>query len=408
MHSTDHLIIGGGLAGIRAAQEIRKRDSSCSITIICNEPYVPYNRPPLSKAFLRGEKNQDEVFVEPESFYKDASINLVLEKDVTGLDAEAKRVILDNKETMKFGKALIATGGEPVRLQLPGTDLEGVHYLRTLDDSKAIAAEVSPERRAVVIGGGFIGIEIAASLASLGVDVTVIETQPYIWSHFVDEKLAGFFQQYCEEKGITFATSTQVTEIRGFDRVISAVTKRGREISCDFVCIGVGVRPRVDIAERAGLKVDNGIVVNKELQTSHPDIYAAGDIANFPDPYFDKRRRVEHWGQADYTGTLAGKNMAGAGEHYDLLTYVFSDIFDLHLEFSGDESEYDETLIRGRFEDKSFTVLYLKKNVMTAYFAINTPDEEYEPFNTLIQEKQDLGDVKDKLTDTDFDVSGLV
>jgi NADPH-dependent 2,4-dienoyl-CoA reductase/sulfur reductase-like enzyme len=203
-------------------------------------------------------------------------------------------------------------------------------------------------------------MEVAASLTQRGVQVTVIEAQPHIWARFADATLAGFFQDYCIQNGVTFYTDEMVTEIRGHDRPSSVTTRSGKELPCDFVCIGVGIVPNVELARQAGLKVDNGVVVNEHLRSSHPDIYAAGDVANYQDPVFGKRRRVEHWGHAEYCGQLAGQNMAGAYNTYDLVTYVWSDIFDLHLEFAGDETEHDQVLLRGRFEDKSFIVLYLR------------------------------------------------
>jgi 3-phenylpropionate/trans-cinnamate dioxygenase ferredoxin reductase component len=199
-----------------------------------------------------------------------------------------------------------------------------------------------------------------------------------------------------------------VAEIRGKDRPTSVLTESGKDLPCDFVCIGVGIVPNAELAQQAGLEVDNGVVVNEYLQSSHPDIYAAGDVANYLDPIFRKRRRVEHWGHAEYCGQLAGQNMAGAANKYDLLTYVWSDIFDLHLEFAGDESEHDQVLLRGRFQDKSFTVLYLKQNILRAYFSINTSSKEFPILQRLIREKKDLTGKESQLRDLTIAIKGLV
>jgi len=408
MKSTKYLLIGGGLASSQAAKQIRKADPQSPITLVGDEPYVPYDRPPLSKEFLRGEKPREALFFDPEQYLRDHGIDLILGVAVKQLDLPNKTAILAKGEPMTFEKALIATGGRPVRLKLRGSDLPGVYYLRTLDDSAAIHAEASPGKRAVFIGAGFIGMEVAASLTQQGVQVTVIEAQPHIWARFADATLAGFFQGYCADKGVTFYTNEMAAEIKGTARSSAVVTRSGREIPCDFVCIGVGIVPNVELAQQAGLKVDNGIVVNEYLQASHPDVYAAGDVANYLDPIFGKRRRVEHWGHAEYCGQVAGQNMAGANRKYDLLTYVWSDIFDLHLQFAGDETEHDQVLVRGRFEDKAFTVLFLKQHVLTAYFAVNTGAKDFGALQRLIRGKKDLSGKEALLQDPTVAVKGLL
>lgn len=407
MKSTKYLLIGGGLASSQAAKQLREMDSDGSVTLVGEEPYVPYDRPPLSKEFLRGEKPRDTLFFDPEPYFHDQGIDLVLGVAVQQLDLANKTARLAEGNAIVFEKALIATGGRPVRLKLPGGDLRGVHYLRTLDDSTAIAVEAEPGKRAVLIGAGFIGMEVAASLTQRGVHATVIEAQPHIWPRFADATLAGFFQDYCAQRGVTFHTNEIVTEIRGKSRPATVVTRSGKELSCDFVCIAVGIVPNVALAEEAGLKVDNGVVVNECLQSSHKDVYAAGDVANYVDPVIGKRRRVEHWGHAEYCGQLAAQNMTGASNPYDLLTYVWSDIFDLHLEFAGDESEHDQVLVRGRMEDKSFTVLYLNQHVLRAYFAINTGSKEFPALQRLIRSRKDLTGKEAQLQDATVPIKSL-
>jgi NADPH-dependent 2,4-dienoyl-CoA reductase/sulfur reductase-like enzyme len=406
--STKYLLIGGGLASGQAAKHLREQDPHGSITLVGEEPYVPYDRPPLSKEFLRGEKTREALFFDPEQYFHDQGVDLLLGVRVQRLEPSTKTARLASGQAIAFEKALLATGGRPVRLKLPGGDLPGVHYLRTLDDSAAIAAEAGPGKRAIIIGAGFIGMEVAASLTQLGVQVTVIEAQPHIWARFADATLAGFFQDSCAQRGVTFHTSDTVAEIRGQGRPSSVLTRSGKELPCDFVCIGVGIVPNVELAQQAGLKMDNGIMVNEFLQSSHPDIYAAGDVANYLDPVMGKRRRVEHWGHAEYCGQLAGQNMAGAGIPYDLLTYVWSDIFDLHLEFAGDESEHDQVLLRGRFQEKSFTVLYLKERVLTAYFAVNTSSKEFPVLQRLIRLKKNLIGKEAQLQDPTFAIKALL
>ena len=408
MKSTKHLLVGGGLAAAEAAKQIRRLGESSTVTLVSEELHLPYNRPPLSKEYLRGEEQRDKLFVSPEEFYREGQVETLLGVRAESLDLNAKAVSLSNGERIGFEKLLIATGGSPIRLKLPGSDQPGVYYLRTLDDSEAIGAEASPGKKAVIIGAGFIGLEVAASLTQRGARVTVVEAMPRIWTRFADEQLATFIQGYCQEKGITFHTSETVEEVRGSGRPTSVRTSSGRELSCDFLCIGVGIRPNVELAQAAGLQVDNGIVVDEHLRSSHPDVYAAGDVASYYDPIFGKRRRVEHWGHAEYTGQIAGRNMAGEEARYDLLTYVWSDIFDLHLEFAGDESEHDQTVLRGRLEDRSFTVLYLKEGLLRAYFAVNTASREFPVFQRLILRKKELSGSIAQLEDPEFNVRGLL
>ena len=406
--SVKYVLIGGGLAAGQAAKQIRVADRSGPIVLVGQEPHVPYDRPPLSKEFLRGEKPRAQLFFDPESFYRDRGIELMLGVAAEEMDTARKTIRLANGDVLAFEKALIATGGRPVRLRVPGADLPGVHYLRTLDDSAAIAAEAIPGRRAVIIGGGFIGLELAASLTQKGVRVAVVEAAPHAWARFADPTLAGFFQGYCARKGVAFHTGERVSEIRGEGRASAVVTQAGSELPCDFVCVGVGIVPSVELARESGLAVDNGVVVNELLQSSHPDVYAAGDVARYLDPVFGKRRRVEHWGHAEYTGQLAGRNMVGAREPYDLLTYVWSDIFDLHLEFAGDESEHDQVLVRGRLEDGAFTVLYLEQSALRAYFAIGGDSRGLPILQRLIRARTTLVGREEQLQDPGFALDGLL
>lgn len=407
MRATKYLLIGGGLASSQAAKQLRVLDPEGRVTLVGEEPHAPYDRPPLSKEFLRGEKAKAELFFDPEESLREQGIDLVLGVRVQGLDLAQKTATLANGEPIAFEKALIATGGRPVRLPLSGGDRPGVYYLRTLDDAAAIAAEAEPGKRAVLIGAGFIGMEVAASLTQRGVQVTIIEALPHIWARFADPTLAGFFESYCTQRGITFQTNEMVTEIRGGDRPVSVLTRSRKQLSCDFVGIAVGIIPNVELAQQAGLEVGKGVVVNGYLQSSHEDVYAAGDVASYVDPVIGKRRRVEHWGHAEYCGQLAAQNMTGARNPYDLLTYVWSDIFDLHLEFAGDESERDQVLVRGRMEEKSFTVLYLKQHVLRAYFAINMGAREFPVLQRLIRQKKDLSGQEAPLQDPGFALKGL-
>ncbi|MCH8191455.1 MAG: NAD(P)/FAD-dependent oxidoreductase [Chloroflexi bacterium] len=408
MKSTTYLLVGGGLASAEAIKQIRRLNDSARVTLVADEDHLPYNRPPLSKGYLRGEEQRENILVSPADFYAENAVETVLGVTAQGLDPAQATVSLSNGDSIHYEKLLIATGGSPVRLKVPGADNAGAYYLRSVDDAEAIAAEAQDGRQAVIVGAGFIGMEVAASLTQKGVKVTVLEALPRVWPLFADESLADFVRRYCEERGVTFHTGDAVEAFLGDGRVTSVRTRSGRELPCDFACIGVGIRPRVELAVAGGLKTDNGIVVDERMHTSHPNIYAAGDVVNYPDPVFGKRRRVEHWGHAEHTGQVAGRNMAGEETSYDLLTYVWSDIFDLHVEFAGDEAEHDQSIVRGDMAAGSFTILYLKDGLLRAYFAVNTPAREYPIFQRLIKRKKDLAGSIAELQDPSFSVRSLL
>jgi NADPH-dependent 2,4-dienoyl-CoA reductase/sulfur reductase-like enzyme len=407
MKETKYLLIGGGLASMQAAKMLALRDSGASIVMVCAEPQLPYDRPPLSKDFLRGENAPDTLTYENETYFQDNGIRVLLGQSVVAINPAKRTAAIEDGSTIHYEKALIATGGDPVSLDLPNQDLCGIHYLRTVGDAQAIAANAGPGKRAVVIGGGFIGMELAASLTQTGTRVTVIEAAPHIWPRFLDAETAARIQDYCTRHYVRFRTGQTATELVGSERVTAVRITSGEKIACDQVCVGVGIQPRIALAKQAGLAVDDGIVVDEFLRTSHPDIYAGGDVVNFPDPVFG-RRRVEHWGHAEYCGQVAGLNMAGAEQPYDLLSYVWSDIFDLHIEMAGNERDHDRVLMRGDLQSESFTVLYLKHDRLRAYLAVNGNRREYPKLQKLIRSRLNLANRDTELRDPAFELRDLV
>lgn len=407
MKHTHYLLIGGGLACSQAAKVLRSKDPKASITLVGKEAHLPYDRPPLSKELLRGEKTPEQVVFDPKAFFDANQIDVRLGRPVTDLNLQQKTAQIESGDRVAFAKAFIATGGEPIRLDVPGAGLDGIYYLRTLDDAQRIVSAATSGRRAVVVGGGFIGMEVAASLTRRGVAVTVVEARAHVWPGFVDPTFAHYIELYCSKHGVRFLTSDRVVEFRGKGRVRSALTASRQEIPCDFACVGIGIVPEIGLARRAGLQIENGIVVNDHLQTSHPDVYAGGDVAHYVDPVFSKRRRVEHWGHAEYCGQLAALNMVGTPQTYDLLTYVWSDIFDLHVEFAGDETERDHVLVRGNLGEPPFAVLYLKENKLRAYFAVNTDSREFPKLQRLIRKGVVLAGKDRELRDPVFELKSL-
>ena len=401
-----YVVVGGGIAGVRAAEQLRRQDAEAEITIVSDESHPPYDHPPLSKEVLRGDWPPEKAYLHPAEFYREQRIALRLGVAAQRIDPSGKTVSLADGTTVPYDKLLVATGARPRRLTIPGADIPGVHYFRTLADCLALREAIQMGGRAAVIGAGFIGMEVAASLAQSGVKVTVLEAAPYIWGRFLDEALARYFQSYCESRGVIFKTGAAPDRILGKDRV-TGVSASGIEYPCDIVCAGVGVLPNTEVAEAAGLEVADGIVVNEYLETSAADVYAAGDVARYYDPIFEKRRRVEHWGNAEYTGLLAAQNMAGGRAPYDLLSYVWSDIFDLHIEFAGEEKDNDSLLVRGNIEDNSFIVLYLKEERLRAYLAVNASQKEFIPLQRMIRRKLDLAEKRGQLQDTSADLRSL-
>jgi len=406
----DYLIIGSGVAGYNALKELLTLRPKAKIVMITSDRYYPYDRPPLSKDYLKGKIDKEMLFFEPEDFYKRDNLEVILKKKVEKIDTEDKVAILEDGDNISFNKALIATGGSPRKLGINGENLRGVHYLRTLDDADGIKSEISKGKNAVIIGGGFIGIEVASSLTMLGVRTTVIEVMPYIWSTFVDEKISNFIQKYFETKGVQFILNESVKEIEGDERVKAVVLNSGKKLNADFVVIAVGIKPNVEIAQQSSINVNNGIVVNEYLQTNHPDIYAAGDVANILDPISGKRRRIEHWNNAEYSGKLAARNMLGRNESYNFISSIWSDIFDLHIESAGDTRDYDEYVIRGKFqlEKPKFSVIYIKGGVVKGYLAINRNVKELVSLNKLVQKGVNVSNKRDMLVDENFDLQKLL
>ncbi len=402
-----YVLIGGGLAATKAAEMLRRTEDDATITLISDENVLPYDRPPLSKEYLRGEWDAEKILLNRADFYQEHHVDVQLGRPVEKIDLAGKAVTLASGEVVSYDKLLYATGGRPRRLKLRGSDLQSIYYLRSQKDSKAIRDEAAPGKRAVIIGGGFIGMEVAASLTKQGVHVTVLEALPHIWSRFLDQDLATYFQTRCRAQGVTIHASVTPTGFTGQQQVTGVAMEGGTVIPCDFVCVGVGIEPNVELAEAAGLQVDNGVAVDEYMLTSNPDVYAAGDVANYYDHIFEKRRRVEHWGHAEYTGLLAAQNMTGKQQSYDLLSYVWSDIFNLHIEFAGEEKDYDELLVRGNKDEDSFIVMYLKDARLRAYLAVNTSPRSFIPMQRMIRQRFDLGGIKAQLQDPGADLREL-
>jgi NADPH-dependent 2,4-dienoyl-CoA reductase/sulfur reductase-like enzyme/nitrite reductase/ring-hydroxylating ferredoxin subunit len=340
---SDIVIIGAGAAGSAAAEMLRRLGYGGRLTMLDDGPDAPYDRPNLSKDYLAGNAPEDWIPLRPPGFYGSHGVELVHDASVTALDLPKREVRTANGATYGFDRLLLATGAEPVRLPLPGADRAHVHYLRTLADSRAIIASAKTSRRAVVIGASFIGLEVAASLRARDLEVHVVAPERLPLERVMGADLARFVQALHEEHGVAFHLGDTVTAIGERDVTL----KSGGTVAADMVVIGVGVRPRTALAEQAKLTVDRGVVVNEFLETSAPHVFAAGDIARYPDPYSGERIRVEHWVHAQRQGQAAARNMLGVGWPYDDVPFFWSAHYDVSINYVGHAEQWDAADVDG-------------------------------------------------------------
>ena len=327
------------VAGYAAKQLVEAGMPSGELAILSADSSVPYERPPLSKSFLAGKDTEDSIRINPEDFYRDHGIDLRLKCEIASVDPGRKRLSLKSGGEFGFDKLIIATGARVRTLDIPGAQLANVHYLRSLDDSKLIRQSGEKSKRAVVIGSGFIGMEVSAVLAQKGIETTMVLRDDRIWKQFFTPQMSQFFENYYAERGVRFVKTATLKELRGDGAVQSAMLEDDQTIPCDMVVAGIGVRPVTELLSGSGIEVGDGVMVNEYLETSQPDIYAAGDVANYQDVLFGKRRRVEHWDNAVSQGQYCAKSLMGERAPFKHVPYFFSDVFDLSYEFWGDPSE---------------------------------------------------------------------
>lgn len=377
-----YVILGGGVAAGYAAQvfaEARDVDKQESLCIVCAEDRPPYERPPLSKTFLVGEEDVDDIWINPPEFYEQHNIDLLLGERVLKVDFD-QRVLHTADQEIGFDKLMIATGSQVKRLSVAGNELENIFYLRSLADAGRIREAAGQAQRAVVIGGSFIGMETASSLRRLGLETTLVFPESHVWANFFTERMSSFFEKYYEERGVTLEKEAEVSSFQGEGAVQAVKLKDGRELPADIVVAGVGVTPNLEIFASTPLEIQEGVLVNRYLETNIPGVYAVGDVATYPDAYLGEQRRVEHWDNAYAQGRQAMRNMVGARKPYQHLPYFFSDVFDLSYEFWGDTSDHDTVIYRGALEESeaSFSVWWLQKQRLVAAFVMNRPEEERE------------------------------
>ena len=368
------VIVGASLAGAKAAAGARTAGFDGRVVLIGDEHELPYERPPLSKAVLRGEADPETTRVHDSDFYVTQNIELVAGRTVEAVDTDTHHVRLDGGEMMPFTTAVLTTGAVPRRLDIPGSALTGVHYLRQIDESRRLGEAIRDAGRVAVIGAGWIGSEVAASARQMGADVVLIDPAPTPLHGVLGDEMGEAFSRLHADHGVTLRLRTGVSELRGTDRVEQVVLSDGRVEAADVVVIGVGVVPRVDLAVAAGLKVDDGIVVDEQLRSSAPDVYAAGDVASAWHPHYRRYLRVEHWANALNQGTTAGINAAGGTERYTRLPYFFSDQYDLGMEYVGHSDPGDAVVVRGSLDDRQFIAFWHRRGIVTAAMNVNVFD----------------------------------
>jgi 3-phenylpropionate/trans-cinnamate dioxygenase ferredoxin reductase subunit len=405
-----YVIIGGGLAGGRAGDGIRKVDTEGTIALVTGERHMPYERPPLSKGYLTGREGLDHVYLKEDAYYAQNSIEVISGVRATEVDPAARNVTLGDGRVLEYGKLLLATGGHAWRLPIPGSDLSEVFTLRTIEDADGIRKAAKSGKRALVLGGSFIGSEVAASLAQLGLSVTMVFPEVRLLERIVPGELSAFIHAKYGANGVRVLSGTKPDRLEGNGKVERVVLDNGDSVDVDLVVMGVGIRLNTELARDAGLELGErgAVVVDEMLRTSDPNIYAAGDIAAWPDPTFGKRLQVEHWNVARGHGLRAGRNMAGEEKPYETLPYFFSDLFDLSFEVWGDLTAWNQTVLRGTLEGGSFALYYFDQGKMVGVLAAGRPDEERKPMQALVKARLAYGDVAAKLSDEGAELSTLV
>jgi 3-phenylpropionate/trans-cinnamate dioxygenase ferredoxin reductase component len=403
----DYLLVGGGVASAQCAAELRKRGAEGSVLLVGREPDPPYDRPPLSKQYLRGEQGREDAYVHPREWYDDNGVELLTGKSVMSLDAEARTAKIQGGEVVAFGSALIATGAMVNILRVDGAELDGIHYLRAFGNSDSIREGTAEAEHVVLIGGSYIGAEVAASLTALGKRCTIVALEEVVLSRSFGEEAGRYFHELLEGKGVEVIGGDALGQFLGTDRVSGVATESGREIDCHAVVVGAGVRPDVMLAQRAGLEIDDGIVCDSGLETSAAGIFAAGDCARWDSKWHGgSGLRIEHWDVAFQQGRHAARGMLGEKADYEVVPYFFSDLADwASLEYVGHAHEWDEVVFRGDPTGGEFSAWYVKDNRLDAALAVGR-GEDLQHARRLIEAGETVAD-SSVLGDVDADLSEL-
>jgi 3-phenylpropionate/trans-cinnamate dioxygenase ferredoxin reductase subunit len=397
-------IVGAGHCAGQAAASLRQQGFEGEIVVFGEEPHVPYQRPPLSKKFLAGELPLERVYLRPLKFYRDNNIELLLATRVVALHRGERQLVFADGERRCYDKLLLATGSSPKRLQVTGADLPGVCYLRTIADAQRIRPYMQVDKRLVVIGGGYIGLEVSATAVQHGMHVTLLEADDRILNRVTAPVMSDFFAQLHRQHGVDIRCNARVLRFEGSERVTGVICG-DRRIEADLVVIGIGIVPNTELAQAAGLPCDDGIVVDDYCQTADADIFAAGDCSNHPNPLLHRRLRLESVHNAVEQGKVAAGNMCGKRQLYAEIPWFWSDQYDIKLQIVGLADGYDQLVQRGRMEEGAFALFYLKDGVLIAVDAINNP-REYMACKKLIPQRLHIA--PERLADTTIAMQDMV
>ncbi|MFL2834371.1 MAG: NAD(P)/FAD-dependent oxidoreductase [Alphaproteobacteria bacterium] len=390
------IIIGGGQAGCQTATSLRALGFLGEISIYCSENYLPYQRPPLSKKFLLGELDKERLFFKPEKFYRDNNINFFLNSYVAKIEKENKKIFLNNNEEDSYDKLVIATGTKPREIDVDKDSAKNIFYLRSIDDVLEIKGKVQSSKKVAIIGGGYIGLEVAAIFKKLGLSVTIIEMAGRILERVTSQIISDFYTKVHNEEGVKILTNTSVESITKKSKDMEILTNNGA-ISADFVVVGIGVIPCDELASESGLKVQNGILVNEFCETSEKDIYSAGDCTVHPNSYYNKDIRLESVHNAIEQGKTVASSIMNKKTPYNQIPWFWSDQYNLKLQIAGLCIDYDDIIVRGNSDNRSFAVFYMKDNYMIASDCINCPGEHMMSrriiSDKIIVDKDRLSDV---------------
>lgn len=407
----DFLLIGGGMASAHCAAELRRRGADGSVMLVGREPEPPYERPPLSKEYMRGEAERSEAYVNPPEWYEENGVDLRTRTNVMSLDVEARTAKLQGGEEVEFGKALLATGANVNLLRVEGAEMEGIHYLRAFGNSDAIRSDAEKAERVVLVGGSYIGCEVAASLTAKGTPCAILMMEELPLSRSFGDEVGEWFAELLRSKGVELHGGETLAAYEGDESVSAVVTESGKTVEGDFVVVGAGVKPDTMLAKRAGLEIDEGdggIRCDETLQSSVEGIYAAGDVCSYESVVHGRRMRVEHWDVAMQQGMHAAKAMLGEGEPYDVVPYFFSDLADwASLEYVGPALEWDETVWRGDRAAGEFAVFYLRGGKVAGCLSIGR-SEDLGYAREMLAKGVDVSGKTEVLGDGDSDLGELV
>ena len=372
----DHLVIvGGGQAAAQAVQSLRQQSFAGAITLLSDEPYAPYQRPPLSKKYFAGELPRERLLLRPAAFYAEKGVALELGARVEEIEPATRRLRLRDGRTLAYDRLLLATGSRARALPVPGVELPGVHYFRTITDVDSILASLAPGARALLVGAGYIGLEVAASARQRGFDVKVLEAADRVMSRTVSAEVSAFYEACHRTAGVAIHCNAGVKAFHGGARVAAIETTDGRQFACDVAIIGIGIEPNVELAASAGLACSNGIVVDELARTADPNIVAAGDCTNHPHPLLERRVRLESVPNAIHQAKVAAATLVGTPSPYSEVPWFWSDQYDLKLQIAGLSTGYDEVVLRGDPAARSFAAFYLRAGQLLAVDAVNSPKE---------------------------------